>query len=185
MQAFWVGDISIGQPSGIWLRQRKVHFAETEESFLLLETQPERVFRRLVFCPVPESMCTLARGFASKRLLFCIATCQTLGWIGWGWVLVRLLTQFFLSPSVSHLKDYIFAKADRRLRQREERLRRTQLSSIKVTSTWHRELEESVKGTVRKFQADKGQKEGFALRLNILTVLVARASDTCESQFTI
>lgn len=42
-----------------------------------------------------------------------------------------------------------------------------------------------MKGTVRKFQTDKGQKEGFAVQLNILTVLVARASDTHDSQFTI
>lgn len=50
-------------------------------------------------------------------------------------MLVRLLTQFFLSSSVSHLKDYVFAKAGRHLRQRKERLRRTQLNSVKVKST--------------------------------------------------
>lgn len=98
VRAFWVGGYFNRLTSVILIRQRKVHFAETEESFLLLEMQPERVFQQLVFCFLPELMCMLASSFASKRLLFCIVTCQTLDWIRWGWliwVLVRLLTQFF------------------------------------------------------------------------------------------
>lgn len=114
VRAFWVGGYFNRLTSVILIRQRKVHFAETEESFLLLEMQPERVFQQLVFCFLPEFMCMLASSFASKRLLFCIATCQTLDWIRWGWliwVLVRLLTQFFFSSSsMSHLKDDIFIK---------------------------------------------------------------------------
>lgn len=74
------GDISIGQPSGILMSGLggRVHLAGTEESFLPLEMQPERVFRQLLFCPLPGLMCTLASRFASKRLFFCTATCQTL-----------------------------------------------------------------------------------------------------------
>lgn len=37
-----------------------VHFAETEESFLLSQMQPKRACRQLVLCPLPELMCRLA-----------------------------------------------------------------------------------------------------------------------------
>lgn len=42
-------DISVSVPSGILISRGKVHLAETEELFLLLEIQPERVFRQLLF----------------------------------------------------------------------------------------------------------------------------------------
>lgn len=117
-------DISTSQPSGILISRGKVHFTKTEELFLLLEMQPERVFRQLGCCPLPKLMCVLASSFASKRLLFCMATCQTRiesGEAGRSiWVFVRLLTPFFFFPySASHLKDCIFTEAGRHLSEIE------------------------------------------------------------------
>lgn len=108
-------DIFISYPRGILISWRKVRFAETKEFFLHLEMQPERVFRQLVFCPLLELKCMLARSFAFKRLLFCIVTCQTsLDWTRWSWliwVFVRFLTLFFF-PSLfcEPLKRLIFTK---------------------------------------------------------------------------
>lgn len=91
--------------------------------------------------PSPGVDVRASKQFCDQRLLFCVATCQTLDWIR---VFVRLLTWYF-SSSVSHLKDFIFHKSRKasisnsmwHLRQREERLRWTQLCAIKVKSTWH------------------------------------------------
>lgn len=176
-------DISISLPSGILISRGKVHFTETEELFLFLEMQPERAFRQLLFCPLPKLMCTLASSIASKRLLFCRATCQTLDWIGWGWpiwVFVGLLTLFFFlfceplkRTAFSQKWKSIFLKLN--AASKRGRLKWTQLCSIKIKSTQCQRTEGAYRGNCQKKIFFKGQKEVFTLHLTILTVYVARA----------
>lgn len=129
-----------------------VQFAKTEEPFLLLQMQPERVCGQLVLCPLPALMCRLASRLASKRTAFLYSDLSDLGWdpgrpahLDVCQVLTRVWV-FFFPSSASHLRDYPTRKSSeasisgslRHPRHRDGRPKPTQLCSIKIKAARHR-----------------------------------------------
>lgn len=106
-------DISIGQLRGIWISWGTVLFAETEESFLFLETQPKRVFRQLVPCPRWDLMCRACKQFCLQKTAFLYSNLSKFLELN----RVRLAdlgvwqTFKMVLYSMSHSKDYLFTKA--------------------------------------------------------------------------
>ena len=137
------GGISIGQARGILISWGKVHCAETEESFLLLEMQPEwsgswcvalsRSWRACWQAVLPPKDC-----FSVQQL---VKPWIESGEAGWSGCLSELPTHFFFLNSMSHLKEIHFHHR-RNLKlnaasETETRLKWIQLCLIKVTCVWY------------------------------------------------
>lgn len=72
-------DISIGQPKGILMSWGRVHFAETEKSFLLLEMQPERECSGSWCTALSQSSLHAGEQFCLQKTAFLYSNLSNLG----------------------------------------------------------------------------------------------------------